>query len=418
MGAFIPDAHMHSFREHLDFLFWESSADRSDDCLGARARPCHVVESSSVGELVVVAMRVFEMNASAMSCVQRPALRPTGTLGPAVLGGGIVPPVLQSTVRDQSKLVLGPAASPFAAQYQMQTMVKRGAERMGQEKPDIWQGLQWLLLRACIMNVCIVGPLAPAFPSEMASHVARSYVPLAMTGATASAPIRLLVGGVDPDFSSLTWLGIVSKTPLLFMQWIRDYQKISSTGSMAVFSLSLATAVVLMLPCAPFEISAGVLFGFWPGWVVSVLGKQVGNAAAFQLGRIVLRDWVQTEILPKYQFLQAMGRAAEKEPLKTCFCVRAAYVPLMVKNYGLAVLNVSFLEAMCASMVCGPLYSLQNVYIGHSALSVFQALNDKSSVGNMGVNLACGALGLTASLCALTMVQRHLQQVLEENAEE
>lgn len=108
----------------------------------------------------------------------------------------------------------------------------------------------------------------------------------------------------------------------------------------AFFSVLLIVAWILsFMPLTPLELSLGFLFGVRVGYVVVFLGKVVGCTASFTLGRTVARDWAQRQF-GKHELLRAIDMAVARQPYRICVIVRLAYIPIAMKNFGLAVLSV------------------------------------------------------------------------------
>ncbi|RLO09791.1 hypothetical protein DYB28_009504 [Aphanomyces astaci] len=71
----------------------------------------------------------------------------------------------------------------------------------------------------------------------------------------------------------------------------------------------------------------------------------------------------------------------ERNEIQFVVLVQFAYIPLFVKNYGLALLNVSFGLFLWTHVVCG-VRTLLTVYIGHSATHMTQLLKSHAASGD------------------------------------
>mmetsp|Transcript_13226 Transcript_13226/g.30945 ORF Transcript_13226/g.30945 Transcript_13226/m.30945 type:complete len:488 (+) Transcript_13226:80-1543(+) len=263
-------------------------------------------------------------------------------------------------------------------------------------------------------NPCHLGP--EALPAKIGSFKGRAPVAdsdgsldgsLELSSSSSSQDMSsffpsLALGTVAVGLCGIGWLAYDHTTVLQVLEWAHRLRR--SWKSQAAFTALLTASTVCMLPSSPIEMAGGAIFGFNPGLLLCIVGKQVGNAIAFQLARSLSRDLVKKHVTPQSRLMQQAEKMANVAPWKTCFCVRAAPVPLVIKNYGLAVLGVPFTHAMAASLVCGPLYSVKNVWMGSTAISIAEVLNGQISgaaaqlaagtavAGTLGALLAFGAL--------------------------
>lgn len=170
------------------------------------------------------------------------------------------------------------------------------------------------------------------------------------------------------------------------------------------------------VPTTPLEIFAGYKYGFLQGWMIIVVGKQLGGMAAYWIGRIFLRDWIRKTIVPKWKILMALDGAFEEEGLKMALAFRSMYIPVAVKSYGCAALGCGFWQATLASMVFGPLYAAANIYAGAATREV----RDASSKGNEAdwvknaVKIALGGIFIVGIGFAMTIMKKHLKKVTDE----
>merc|ERR1712216_316210 len=126
--------------------------------------------------------------------------------------------------------------------------------------------------------------------------------------------------------------------------------------------------VVLLIPTTPMEFAGGFLFspvyGMWTTWLLTCAAKMISNFISVLIARFVVRDWVQRNVIQKWEILRLVSTAVEDEPYKMAFLVRGSMVPLFVKNYALGVMEIGYLPVMLASCVFTPFYALQNIMLG------------------------------------------------------
>lgn len=69
---------------------------------------------------------------------------------------------------------------------------------------------------------------------------------------------------------------------------------------LCLFFAGCVVATSLCFPVAPIiGVSAGALFGFWPGLGVVLAASTIGSTIACLLSRSLLRDWVRRQLAPR-----------------------------------------------------------------------------------------------------------------------
>jgi len=225
----------------------------------------------------------------------------------------------------------------------------------------------------------------------------------------------LLVAIILLAFSTLEVKPLLHSLILTAQEW-----KVEQPLATAVFSVLLVVAWILsFLPLTALEVSIGFLFGVRVGYIVVYLGKVIGCMLSFVLGRTVAHDWAQRQF-GKHELLRAVDLAVAREPYKFCFIVRLAYIPIALKNFGLAVLSVEA-QVFMASLVSVELFnSAVLVTVGSTAKDLGDLISGRQpkSTEQVAVMLTgCAFLiGLLVYLTGLT--QRALREVRENKVVE
>jgi len=184
----------------------------------------------------------------------------------------------------------------------------------------------------------------------------------------------------------------------------------------AAVSIAAVVAWILsFMPLTPLEVSLGFLLGVKTGYIVVFIGKILGCTASFLLGRTILRDWAQRQF-GKNELLQAIDLAITRQPLKICLLIRLAYIPIGLKNFGLAVVSVNPATFVASLVGVEVLNSLVLVSVGSTAkdLGALISGREPKSAGQVGV-MAVGCLfllGLFGYMGVLT--KKALQDVRNE----
>lgn len=146
------------------------------------------------------------------------------------------------------------------------------------------------------------------------------------------------------------------------------------------FTIALAIWVVLCLPCTLVEMIPGFLFGIEVGWVVSMAGKSIGSAISMYLGRYVFKDATERFVFSRYPIVRKLGIAAEREGFSFLLFIRGMWLPIALKNYGLAVLNISIHQALLAGFVTSVPHSLLWAWIGSRMNSIAEIVQSSGKV--------------------------------------
>lgn len=139
--------------------------------------------------------------------------------------------------------------------------------------------------------------------------------------------------------------------------------------SLFYYIIFLSIWIVLLLPTSVIEILPGYLFGFKLGIIASTMGKTFGSLISLLIGRYLLRKQVEKFIINKFPITKAFSKAIAQEGFKMVIAIRLAYLPMVVKNYGLAIVDVPIYKALLAGIITGIPVSLlifffkKNIYV-------------------------------------------------------
>uniref|UniRef100_A0A7S3V1S7 VTT domain-containing protein n=2 Tax=Aplanochytrium stocchinoi TaxID=215587 RepID=A0A7S3V1S7_9STRA len=148
------------------------------------------------------------------------------------------------------------------------------------------------------------------------------------------------------------------------------------------YTIFLAVWVTLLLPCSILEVVPGFLFGFKIGWTVSVIGKSFGSLISLFLGRYFLASRIRGYVLEKYPSLKAFDKAVELEGFKVILMIRVAYLPMLIKNYGLSILDIPIAKIVIASFMAGIPFSAAWAGIGASSKNLAEIMEGKANLSD------------------------------------
>ncbi|MFM7095939.1 MAG: TVP38/TMEM64 family protein [Gemmataceae bacterium] len=187
----------------------------------------------------------------------------------------------------------------------------------------------------------------------------------------------------------LILLGLIGTAGYLFTQInVREFifsgvQWIKELGWKGMFFYASLYFIlgVFSLPASLITISAGFLFGFFPGILVANLGSTIGAAAMFILGRFLFRGFVERQI-SKSDFLKNFDNLMQKRGLKIVILARLAiFMPYGLLNYAFSATNIPLRTFVMGSMLGMLPGSILYILIGTSIenLSDILELSQKQS---------------------------------------
>lgn len=159
------------------------------------------------------------------------------------------------------------------------------------------------------------------------------------------------------------------------------------------------------------NITAGVLFDFWKGLLLVILGSTLASVLAFFCFRYLFRNYVEAKVRSRFPKLE---EDLEREGAYFIFAMRLfPVIPFSLTNLALAVSPVRFLPYLLVSLLALlPRYILY-VYAGHN-LGDVRDMNDLFSPYLIGV-LALLALLPWALKRVMPLLKRRFAKQTEGN---
>jgi pyruvate/2-oxoglutarate dehydrogenase complex dihydrolipoamide dehydrogenase (E3) component/uncharacterized membrane protein YdjX (TVP38/TMEM64 family) len=196
-------------------------------------------------------------------------------------------------------------------------------------------------------------------------------------------------------------------------QWFTMFEGyVRSLGAIGPLVVALAYVVttVLFIPGSALTIGSGTLFGLKTGFLVVLIGANLGALCAFLLARTLLREkvasWAQGN--PKFG---SLDRAIGRQGFKMVFLIRLSPAfPFNLLNYLLGLTAVStgaYLLANLLGMLPG---ILLYVYIGATARDALAAQADPVAFYQQALKY----VGLFATIAVVFIVTRLARKALRE----
>ncbi len=197
-------------------------------------------------------------------------------------------------------------------------------------------------------------------------------------------------------------------------EWFMDLESyvkgLGSIGPMAV-ALAYVLSTVLFIPGSALTIGSGTLFGLKTGFLVVLVGANLGALCAFLLARTFLREKVArwAEANPKFH---SLDRAIGRQGFKMVFLSRLSPIfPFTLLNYLLgltAVRTGSYVVANLLGMLPG---TFLYVYIGAAAKD---ALTGQMAASAGLLQQVLRYVGLVATIAVVVIVTRIARRAMRD----
>merc|ERR1712232_592796 len=137
-------------------------------------------------------------------------------------------------------------------------------------------------------------------------------------------------------------MGDVMADPGAAFERVVELTDSMGTLGIAYFGIAYCVAEILAVPAIPLTASAGYLFGPVKGTAIVLLSASVAAGVSFQIGRTLLRDYVEN-ILQDYPKFAKIDKAIGKEGFKLMLLLRLSPVfPFALSNYLYGATSISF----------------------------------------------------------------------------
>jgi uncharacterized membrane protein YdjX (TVP38/TMEM64 family) len=161
-----------------------------------------------------------------------------------------------------------------------------------------------------------------------------------------------------------------------------DFVQGQGTLGVVIYTLVFAIWVVLCMPSTILEILPGFLFGTKVGFVVCMVGKNLGSFVAMILGRTLLADMVQRKA-EAWPILEGIKVAIKQQGFPMILMVRTVMMPIAIKNYGLAAIGVPATTNISAAILSGIPFCFMWVYIGSTTQNVMEIVEGTKTVKDL-----------------------------------
>lgn len=149
-------------------------------------------------------------------------------------------------------------------------------------------------------------------------------------------------------------------------QMVRWMETIQAAGWMGwlLFIGLYAASCVFFVPGSILTLGAGVVYGFWCGIFLVLVGNGVGALLSLLIMRYLLRDWAE-KYFARTPKMRALQTAVEKEGWKiVCLTHLSPIMPFSLINCALGLTNISVGEFLLATEIGSIPSTCIYVYLG------------------------------------------------------
>jgi uncharacterized membrane protein YdjX (TVP38/TMEM64 family) len=181
---------------------------------------------------------------------------------------------------------------------------------------------------------------------------------------------------------------------------------------LAAFVGAYVLATILFLPGLLLTLAGGFTFGLVWGTIGVSIGSTGGAAAAFLLGRTLLRDAIERRVSQSPRFA-AIDRAVGRHGAKIVLLVRLSPVfPFNLMNYAFGLTRIRFWPYVLASWIGMLPATVMYVYLGSAVGSLADILSGRYDRG-AGYKILLVA-GLISTVVVTVLVTRVARKAIEQ----
>jgi len=147
------------------------------------------------------------------------------------------------------------------------------------------------------------------------------------------------------------------------VHWLQQIQAAGWLGWLIFIGL-YAAACLTFVPGSVLTLGSGVVYGFWGGTLLVLIGNGLASILSLCLTRYLFRDWVQKQF-DKHQRLRTLEDAVEKHGWHiVCLTRLSPIMPFSLINYALGLTKISALQFLLATEIGAIPSTCVYVYFG------------------------------------------------------
>ncbi len=221
--------------------------------------------------------------------------------------------------------------------------------------------------------------------------------------------------------AKITVIAVVIFTLIILMKYlpVADYimAMLEWTEGLGVWgpvvvALFYIVSCVFFIPGSIVTLGAGFLFGTMIGTITVSIGSTLGAAAAFLVGRFLMRDMVERKVEGNPRFA-AIDKGVGEQGFKIVFLSRLSPVlPFVLLNYAYGLTKVTFWRYVLASWIGMLPGTIMYVYFGSTAGQLAKIAAGEVEGGS--ARSIFFVIGLIITVAVVVLVTRTAQKALKE----
>lgn len=212
---------------------------------------------------------------------------------------------------------------------------------------------------------------------------------------------------------------LVATLTLPLDQWLDqagEWNKAHPVAGALFYLLFVTVGAVFFLPGSVIAMSAGYVYGLTLGSCLAVVGVALGGFAAFLAGRLLVREWVFSQ-LESHPRLQALDRAVYDKSFVIVALTRLSLIiPFNILNYAYGVTGVKKIPYIAGTALGMIPATVLWTYVGTLAKNFGDIRSGELDTGLPSEYLLL--LGLAIIGVAVAIVHRAASRALKERLEQ
>ena len=119
---------------------------------------------------------------------------------------------------------------------------------------------------------------------------------------------------------------------------------------MLLYGSFQAIATALAIPIQFLDLALGMIYPFHEALILILFSKMLGGALTFYAANFLISHETKREYMNS-PYIKGLSELIKLEPLKYGMLLRFSGIPIVLRNYGLAVLPISFLHYMICLLI-------------------------------------------------------------------
>jgi uncharacterized membrane protein YdjX (TVP38/TMEM64 family) len=218
----------------------------------------------------------------------------------------------------------------------------------------------------------------------------------------------------------LVFVGTILIVSLLLKEqviWLFEWAQDNTPISVVYYTLFMALWIICFLSKSLLSTAGGFVFGFWYGFLGSVVGMMLGLAGTILLVRTVFtwcgwRQRLRAYLLREYLEVRVINDMMKTEPFRAILLIKMSLLPTWLKSYSLATIDAPTGWHLLAQLISGSFYSALYVYLGTAASSIVEAVSGKGGVSVESIVI--NVVGVLMTAAVLLFVRYKMKKAIRE----